>query len=95
MSSIAKYQCPSCDSTHLRIYVEALATLFQKEGQRPTTKILIDATNEWGENSSMQCHSCGYSGKARSFQLGDTEELTLDTSVSPSKLEFHKSNSKA
>lgn len=72
---MARYQCPKCKSTNLRVVVESWATLHQDDADDPDniqTDTSDSLAHEWGENSAMECGDCQHCEISEAF---DTEAV--------------------
>lgn len=70
-----RYECPKCHSEALEVRVECWAALLQTEDGNVMTSVdsAMDQSEEWGENSLMQClaEGCGFEAIAEEFEIGE------------------------
>lgn len=63
------WQCPRCNSTHLKVIVEVWAELKQDSNDDDNFETEIIGDQEWGSESAMHCRSCEFQSRAGDFKL--------------------------
>ncbi|NVZ07999.1 hypothetical protein HW932_01835 [Allochromatium humboldtianum] len=64
----AKYRCPQCGSTNLRVDCEVTCTLHQTEDGLETEPVKGEEWH-WNDTSWMRCADCEYDDEAWEFKL--------------------------